>query len=36
MSDRILVMHQGTIQAEFDRAAATEERVLGAALGLAG
>ena len=36
MSDRILVMHRGTIQAEFDRAAATEERVLGAALGLAG
>ena len=34
MSDRILVMHRGRIQAELDRASATEERVLGAALGL--
>ena len=34
MSDRILVMHRGRIQAEFERAAATEERVLSAALGL--
>jgi ribose transport system ATP-binding protein len=35
MSDRILVMHRGRIQAEFDREDATEERVLSAALGLA-
>jgi ribose transport system ATP-binding protein len=35
MSDRILVMHRGRIQAEIDRAEATEERVLTAALGLA-
>jgi ribose transport system ATP-binding protein len=35
MSDRILVMHRGRIQAELDRAEATEERVLSAALGLA-
>jgi ribose transport system ATP-binding protein len=34
MSDRILVMHRGRVQAEFDRAAASEERVLSAALGL--
>jgi len=34
MSDRILVMHRGRIQAEIDRADATEERVLSAALGL--
>ena len=34
MSDRILVMHRGRIHAEIDRADATEERVLGAALGL--
>ena len=34
MSDRILVMHRGRVQAEFERAAATEERVLSAALGL--
>jgi len=33
MSDRILVMHRGRIQAEIDRAEATEERVLTAALG---
>ena len=35
MSDRILVMHRGRIHAEFSAADATEERVLGAALGLA-
>jgi ribose transport system ATP-binding protein len=35
MSDRILVMYRGRIQAEFDAADATEERVLTAALGLA-
>jgi ribose transport system ATP-binding protein len=34
MSDRILVMHRGRIQAEFDATDATEERVLTAALGL--
>jgi ribose transport system ATP-binding protein len=36
MSDRILVMRDGTIQAEFDAADATQERVLSAALGLGG
>ncbi len=36
MSDRILVMRGGTIQAEFDAADATQERVLSAALGLRG
>ena len=36
MSDRILVMHQGRVQARVRRArAATEEAVLHAALGLA-
>ena len=35
MSDRILVMHRGRIQAHIDAADATEERVLSAALGLA-
>jgi ribose transport system ATP-binding protein len=35
MSDRLLVMHRGRIHAELDRASATEERVLTAALGLA-
>ncbi len=35
MSDRILVMCQGRIRAEFSAADATQERVLGAALGLA-
>jgi ribose transport system ATP-binding protein len=35
MSDRILVMHRGRIQAEIDAADATEEGVLTAALGLA-
>ena len=36
MSDRILVMRGGRIQAEFDRTEATQERVLSAALGLSG
>jgi ribose transport system ATP-binding protein len=36
MSDRILVMHRGRIQAELAAAEATEERVLSAALGLPG
>jgi ABC-type multidrug transport system ATPase subunit len=36
MSDRILVMRGGTIQAEFDAADATQERVLSAALGIGG
>lgn len=35
MSDRILVMHRGRIEAEFSAAEATQERVLSAALGLA-
>src|SRR5262249_28542502 len=35
MSDRILVMHRGRVRAEMDRADATEERVLAAALGIA-
>jgi len=35
MSDRILVMCRGRIQAEFSAADATQERVLSAALGLA-
>jgi ribose transport system ATP-binding protein len=35
MSDRIYVMRRGAIQAEIDASAATEERVLQAALGLA-
>ena len=35
MSDRILVMHQGRVQAVFDARTATEEAVLHAALGLA-
>jgi ribose transport system ATP-binding protein len=35
MSDRILVMHRGRIQADLAAADATEERVLSAALGLA-
>jgi ribose transport system ATP-binding protein len=34
MSDRVLVMYRGRIQAEFDAAAATQEQVLSAALGL--
>jgi len=36
MSDRILVMCRGRIHAEFSAADATQERVLSAALGLAG
>ncbi|HEX6162896.1 MAG TPA: sugar ABC transporter ATP-binding protein [Vicinamibacterales bacterium] len=36
MSDRILVMRGGRIQAELDAADATQERVLSAALGLSG
>jgi ribose transport system ATP-binding protein len=35
MSDRILVMYRGRIHAEIDAKGATQERVLGAALGLA-
>jgi ribose transport system ATP-binding protein len=35
MSDRVLVMHRGRLQAEIAAADATEERVLSAALGLA-
>jgi ribose transport system ATP-binding protein len=34
MSDRILVMHRGRVQTILERDAATEERVVGAALGL--
>jgi ribose transport system ATP-binding protein len=34
MSDRILVMHRGRIQTTLERDAATEERVVSAALGL--
>lgn len=36
MSDRILVMHQGTITAEFDRGEADQEAILQSALGAAG
>jgi ribose transport system ATP-binding protein len=35
MSDRILVMHQGRVRAEFEAREASQERVLHAALGLA-
>jgi ribose transport system ATP-binding protein len=35
MSDRVLVMHQGRVQAVFERREATQARVLHAALGLA-
>ena len=35
MSDRIVVMYGGRIQAEFEAATATQERLLSAALGLA-
>jgi len=35
MSDRIVVMYRGRIQAEFQSAEATQARVLTAALGLA-
>ena len=34
MSDRILVMHRGRVQTVLEREDATEERVVGAALGL--
>jgi len=34
MSDRVLVMHRGRIQTVLERGDATEERVVGAALGL--
>ncbi len=33
MSDRILVMHEGQISAEFSRAEATQEKLLAAAIG---
>ncbi len=33
MSDRILVMHEGRIAAEFSRSEATQEKVLAAAMG---
>ena len=33
MSDRILVMHEGQIRAEFSRADATQEKLLAAAIG---
>jgi ABC-type sugar transport system ATPase subunit len=36
MSDRILVMHRGRIQTALDRAEATQERVVRAALGKEG
>jgi ABC-type sugar transport system ATPase subunit len=35
MSDRVLVMRKGGIVAEFDRAAATQENIITAAMGLA-
>jgi len=34
MSDRILVMHEGRLSAEFDRSEATQEKVLAAAMGV--
>jgi ribose transport system ATP-binding protein len=34
MSDRILVMHEGSMVAEFDRAKATQEKILSAAMGV--
>ena len=33
MSDRILVMHEGRLAAEFNRQEATEEKILAAAMG---
>ena len=33
MSDRILVMHEGRIRAEFSRTNATQEKLLAAAIG---
>ena len=35
MSDQIVVMYRGRIQAEFESATATQERLLSAALGIA-
>jgi ABC-type sugar transport system ATPase subunit len=35
MSDRVMVLHQGRVQAVLDAAGATQQRVLHAALGLA-
>ena len=34
MSDRILVMHEGSMAAELDRSEATQEKVLAAAMGV--
>jgi ribose transport system ATP-binding protein len=34
MSDRVLVMHEGSLVAEFDRAEATQEKILSAAMGV--
>jgi ABC-type sugar transport system ATPase subunit len=34
MSDRIIVMHRGSITAQFDSEGATQEKVLHAAMGL--
>ena len=34
MSDRILVIHQGTVAGIFDRADATQEKILSAAMGV--
>ena len=34
MSDRVLVMHEGRLAAEFDRAEATQEKILAAAMGV--
>jgi ribose transport system ATP-binding protein len=34
MSDRILVIHEGRLAAEFDRAEATQEKILAAAMGV--
>ena len=36
MSDRILVLHRGRVTAEFERAEATQDRILRAAMGEAG
>jgi ABC-type sugar transport system ATPase subunit len=33
MSDRIIVMHDGSIMAEFEAGQATQEKVLSSALG---
>ena len=34
MSDRVLVMHEGRLAAEFERAEATQEKILAAAMGV--